>query len=228
MTYFNISPMMYVHNVTLAGGAFLAWLNMAKPDDPGLHNLTEAQIIEIFRSEKYHLLSPQPSDFVKATSSTDSAALSKVSVSRANRLYRYKTTQMTVDGNFLTLPHEESDPNLNPRSSSAKPIKIIGRLSITIAWWRILSKAIISGSPDCGKSVEGIFLLNRIFDTYADSPPPILYAASSISTSSLAYFQGFVSFEDSLAYKVMAANGPVWHVYDSTCPGYKERSTAGP
>jgi hypothetical protein len=226
------------HNVTLAGDAFLAWLNMAKPDDAGLHNLTEAQIIETFRSEKYHLLSPQPSDFVKATSSTDSAALSKVSVSRANRLYRCKTAQMTVDGNFLTLSHEEWIIGSKPQSS------IFVREAYKDHWEIIhhhcmvensIERVIISGSPGCGKSVEGIFLLNRIFDTYADSPPPILYAASSISTSSLAHFQGFVftvpdhiTFEDSLAYKVMAANGPVWHVYDSTCPGDKEGSTAGP
>ena len=56
-----------------------------------------------------------------------------------------------------------------------------------------------------------------------------------MSTSSLAYFRGFVftvpnhlTFEDSLAYKVMAANGPVWHIYDSTCPGDQEGSTVGP
>ena len=48
-------------------------------------------------------------------------------------------------------------------------------------------------------------------------------------------FQGFVftipdhlTFPDSLAYKVMSAKGPVWHVYDSTCPGDQEGGTSGP
>ncbi len=39
------------HSDTLAGDSFLAWLNMAKPDDPGLHHLTDGQIIETFRLE---------------------------------------------------------------------------------------------------------------------------------------------------------------------------------
>jgi hypothetical protein len=98
-----------------------------------------------------------------------------------------------------------------------------------------IERVLINGSPGAGKSVEGIFLVNQIFQHFAASPPPILYAESSVSGTSLAYIHGYVftvpnhiAFEDSLSYKVMVANGPVWHIYDSTCSGMKEGSTVGP
>lgn len=222
----------------LSGENFLAWLNEASLDHVDLQNLTDAQIIETFRSDKYNLLSPKPNDLGDPTSSTASKASRRVLVSKANRIHRCKIAQMTDDGNFLVLPYEEWIIGSKRQSS------IFARQAYKDHWELInhhcmvqksIERVIISGTPGCGKSVEGIFFINRIFDTFADNPPPILYAASATSTSSLAHFRGFVftvpdhlTFPDSLAYKVMSANGPVWHIYDSTCPVDKEGVTTGP
>ena len=145
---------------------------------------------------------------------------------------------MTADGNFLVLPHEEwiIGSKLQTSVFVHKAYKdhweLIHHhfmLQNSIEW------VIINGIPGCGKSVEGIFFINRIFDILADNQPPILYAASATSTSALAYFRGFVftipdhlTSPDSLAYKIMSTNGPVWYVYDSTCPVDKEGMTTGP
>ena len=84
----------------------------------------------------------------------------------------------------------------------------------------------ISGTPGCGKSVEGYYILYKIFDTFPDASPPILYAASENARSALIFLRGFVFtvgdyqlFEQSLSYKIMVANGPIWHIYDSIVPG---------
>jgi len=150
------------HNPNLSGDRLLAWLNRAKPDDAGLQNLT---VIETFRSEKYNLLSPQPNDFRNTISSNASTTLN-VSVSKANRIYHCKIAQMTTDGNFPILPDGEWIIGSKRQSS------IFVRQAYKDHWELIshhcmveksMERVIISGTPGCGKSVEGIFFINRIF-----------------------------------------------------------------
>ena len=74
-------------------------------------------------------------------------------------------------------------------------------------------------------------MLNGIFDTFADSPYATTYVIhfdKVVHLFSVFTLPNHLAFEDSLAYKIMAANGPVWHVYDSTCPGGKEGNITGP
>src|SRR5436305_6132609 len=73
--------------------------------------------------------------------------------------------------------------------------------------------------------MEGLYLLHQIFQTSPDNPPPVIYCDSETSNNGLAFFEGYVfnvpnyfQFEASLAYKTMAADGPIWHIYDSTVP----------
>jgi hypothetical protein len=225
------------HNANMSGDRFLTWLNEANLNNIDLQNLTDTQIIETFRSDKCKLLSPQPNDLEILTSADASTTSPAISVSKANRLYRCKMAQISSDSNFLILPQDwtlgaKRQTSISVRQAYKDHWELIKHHFMV---QKSIERVIISGTPGCGKSVEGIFLVNRIFDTYADNPPPILYAASATSASSLAYFRGFVftipdhlKFLDSLAYKIMAANGLVWHIYDSTCPVDKEGVTMGP
>ena len=220
----------------LEGDDFLDWLNDAATDDPILKNLTSKQIKITFRSEGHNLLRPTPKAFVGPSMSSRGHS---TDVSSANRLYRCKIAQMNSAGNLLSLPGNEKwvigdrqQSSIYVRDAYKDHWKIIKNHFIAE---KSIERLIISGSPGVGKSVEGIFLVHQIFEHFAHSPPPILYADCSITGSSLAFIHGYVftvpnhmAFEDTLSYKIMAANGPVWHIYDSTCPGVKEGSTFGP
>jgi hypothetical protein len=141
----------------------------------------------------YLLLCPQPRNVQQPSSYANTGSLDRcnVKVSRANRLHQCKTAILTDDGKFL-LPHEVWTIGVNGQSA------VLVRQAYKDHWKIIynhyvvensIEPVIISGSPGCGKSVEGIYFLNRIFDMYSENAPPILYASSSISTSPLAYFK---------------------------------------
>ena len=200
---------------------FISWLQDVNENSPSLRNLTDDEIKECFTYDKYRCLAkPQ---------ATDSDKISEVYASKMDRLSRCRSAQMTENDEFLVNPFGQWDVNGDPFDS----------LYIRQAYkdhWDIIQdhfltkrsnqRILISGTPGCGKSVEGYYLLYKIFNTFGSNPPPILYAASDNSQTCMVFLRGFVfaiddyiRFEQSLSYKIMDANGPIWHIYDSTSPG---------
>ena len=155
----------------------------------------------------------------------------EISFHKANSLYRCQSAFVMTDENndqFLVLPHGVWQCGVKKR-----PAFFIREAYVDhweIIYDHLVSKkknqrVIISGTPGTGKSVEGQYLLHRIFDTYAENPPPVLYATTSVSNICLVHLRGMffqiddhMKFEGTWAYDVMKAHGDVWHVYDSTCP----------
>jgi hypothetical protein len=222
-----------LYSMALTGDAFIDWLNKTEPPELRQQPLTGNQIIEAFKIDHHLMLFPEPAAPAPASESPPPpVAFQRNYVHPLNSLYRCQIASLTADGKFLTLPdNEQWDIADNGQSS------ILARKAYQDHWKIIkhhfvaeksTAKVIIGGSPGCGKSVEGIFLVYKIFHDFADSPPPILYASSPNNTSALVSFLGYVflvedhvKFEDSWGYKLMVANGPVWHIFDSTCPGTK-------
>ena len=201
---------------------FMLWLQKCPENSSALLQITADEIMECFTSEKYRFLA----------SPGDEAAVDKISdayASKFNLLTRCQLARMTDDGRFLVNPFGHWMINGDPFKS------IYIRQAYKDHWdiiydhfvnQRSNERVMISGTPGCGKSIEGHYLLHKIFNTFPDAPPPILYAASENARSALVYLRGFVFsvgdyklFEQSLSYKIMDANGPIWHIYDTTVPG---------
>ena len=81
---------------------------------------------------------------------------------------------------------------------------------------------ILSGSPGTGKSVESLFLINRLFHDLP-APPAILYVPPK-QNQCIVHYQGHFFSHDSYntfctgpLYKILATrtNGRIWHIYDS-------------
>ena len=201
---------------------FISWLQDVNENSPSLRNLTDDEIKECFIYDKYRCLAKPQDD-------SDSDKISEVYASKMDRLSRCRSAQMTENDEFLVNPFGQWDVNGDPFDS----------LYIRQAYkdhWDIIQdhfltkcsnqRILINGTPGCGKSVEGYYLLYKIFNTFGSNPPPILYAASDNSQTCMVFLRGFVfaindyiRFEQSLSYKIMDANGPIWHIYDSTAPG---------
>ena len=185
------------------------------------------------------MLAPHPEVSRVATASNDPQAMATISVSTANRIYRCTIAKLSDDGQFLELPTGHYW-TIGGKKRSCIFVRKGYQEHWEIVYHHFVVKksqetVIVSGTPGAGKSVEGVYFLHKLFDAFAGDVPPILYAESTTSNSSLVYFRGFVftvpdhqALEDTLSYKVLSANGPVWHIYDSSCPGDKEGTTNGP
>jgi hypothetical protein len=213
---------------------FLRWLKKIPPESPVLRKLSDEEIWETFTSES-HLLLAEP----KGPEDPDEISSSEISVGKFNQLARCQLAQMSEDGLHLAVPNDHWTIKGYERDS------IFIRQAYQDHWDIIYDhfmvqksrqRVIISGTAGCGKSIEGLFLLHKIFTTFSDNPPPIIYAHSETSKHALVYLRGFVfsitdyqQFENTLSHKIMDANGPIWHVYDSTVPGnYDGSQEVGP
>lgn len=199
-------------------------VNCLSANDPVLKELSDEEIVELILDEGYNLLDPFPN----VLQMKEEADERDIFVSPFNDFYRCKTAYLSEDQNHLVSPYSKWE------IGSYFPSSILARQEYKDHWNTIYNHFIVEGSTQqvilngtagCGKSVEGFFILNRIFASFPDNPPPILYAASETSYQALGYFRGFSFqiydhhvFQQSMTYKVMIANGPVWHIYDSTCP----------
>ena len=210
----------------------IRWLKDTPPDSPALRNVTNDEIWEAFVSENYRMLMRPPRSDEEINST-------EISGGKFNQLARCQLAQMSKDGQFLSVPNDQGS------------IKGIKKDSIFIRQaykdhWDIIydhfvvrksrDRVMISGTPGCGKSVEGIYLLHKIFTTFSDNPPPILYSQSDNSKQALAYVRGFIFFipdyrtwEGTVSHSIMDAFGPIWHIYDSTAPqNYNGGHEVGP
>ena len=201
---------------------FMLWLQKTPENSSALLEITADEIMECFISEKYRFLA-SPQDAVVIDKMSEAYA------SKFNLLTRCQLAKMTSDDRFLITPFGDWMVNGDPFES------IYIRQAYKDHWDIIYDhfvtqksneRVMISGTPGCGKSVEGYYLLYKIFNTFPYAPPPILYAASENARSALIFLRGFVFtvgdyklFERSLSYKIMDANGPIWHIYDATAPG---------
>ena len=197
------------------------WLNDIPETSPALKTLTDDEIQTAFTTEGCKLLAkPQnPSSEVSEL----------VEVSKYDYLTRCQLAQLSEDGPFLMVPNShwtikgDRQESIYIRQAYHDHWDIIyNHFVIEESSQRVL----ISGTPGCGKSIEGYFFLFKIFEVFSDNPPPIFYAPSETTRSAVVFFRGFVFatgdyhlFEQSLSYKIMDANGPIWHIYDSTVPG---------
>ena len=193
-------------------------------NNPVFKELSDDEIHELLDYEECYPLDPLPN----ALKRMEQTGNRDIFVSPFNELYRCKTAYLNEDQNRLVSPYSKWE------IGSYSPSSILARQEYKDHWNTIYNhfmvekstqRVILNGTAGSGKSVEGLFILNRIFTSFPDNPPPILYAASETSYHALGYFRGFFfqiprhfHFQHSLAYKVMIANGPVWHIYDSTCP----------
>lgn len=200
---------------------FMFWLNDLSETSPALKTLTDDEIQITFTSEGCKLLAKPQSPDEQVSEVTE--------VSKYDYLTRCQLAQLSEDGQFLVIPNSHWTIKGDRQ----------GSIYIRQAYhdhWDIVydhfvvqkssQRVLISGTPGCGKSIEAYFFLFKIFEIFSDSPLPIFYAPSETTRSAVVYFRGFVFttgdyhlFEQSLSYKIMDANGPIWHIYDSTVPG---------
>ena len=155
----------------------------------------------------------------------------EITFHKDNSLYCCQSAFVVRDENgdeFLVLPHGAWQCGVKERPSFFIREAYVDHWEIIydhLVSKKKIQRVIISGAPGTGKSVEGQYLLHRIFDTYAENPPPVLYATTSSSNICLVHLRGMffqiddhMKFDGTWAYDVMKAHGDVWHVYDSTCP----------
>jgi hypothetical protein len=147
------------------------------------------------------------------------------------------------DGNFLYLSHGHWFVARKPHAS------LLTRQTYKDHWELIkqrflvknaTQKVIIEGPTTArcagGKTSEHISdFLGETVCLFPDDTPPIPYAASPAPTTCILHFRDFtfdishhLQIMHSAAYNVMASNGPVWHIYDSTCPIDKTGFAHGP
>jgi hypothetical protein len=197
------------------------WLYDTLETSPALKTLTDDEIKMAFASDGCKLLA-RPQNHEEQISEL-------IEVSKYDYLTRCQLAQLSEDGQFLTVP------NSHWTIKGDKQESIYIRQAYRDHWDIIYDhfvvqessqRVLISGTPGCGKSIEGYFLLFKIFEIFSDNTPPICYASSETTKSAVVFFRGFVFttgdyhlFEQSLSYKIMDANGPIWHIYDSTVPG---------
>ena len=197
-------------------------------------NLTDDEVCQIFSLDGYDILEPFPMSLTgtdAGMSPSDDLTIASLepTVSVDNELYLCKSACVSADKRFLV------SPNLcwqyGYKNQSALYIREAYKEHWDIIYDHFAVKkkykerVIISGTPGGGKSVEGLFLLHKIFETTPDNSPPILYAATAESDVSLAHVRGMffaiddhAKFQTKKAYKVMRAHGAIWHVYDSSVP----------
>lgn len=201
---------------------FIDWLDNLEERSEPLKCLTRDQILQVFRTGNYRLLANDEKV-------SDDEISTEPSLSRLDVLSRCRFAQMSEDGNFLTAG----------RAPWLIGDQIQKKIFIRQAYkdhWDIIQdhfdnqksrqRLFISGTPGGGKSIEGLYILYKIFNICPENPPPIIYADSETTSSCCVYFQNYIftvhdyyQFEKSLAYKVMDADGPIWHVFDSNVPG---------
>jgi hypothetical protein len=200
---------------------FMFWLNDIPESSPALKILTDDEIKIAFTSEGCKLLAkPQ---------NHDEQISELIEVSKYDYLTRCQLAQLSEDGQFLKVPNShwtikgDRQESIYIRQAYHDHWDIIYDHFVV---QRSSQRVLISGTPGCGKSIEGYFFLFKIFEIFPDNPPPIFYAPSETTRSAVVFFRGFVFttgdyhlFEQSLSYKIMDANGPIWHIYDSTVPG---------
>jgi hypothetical protein len=203
---------------------FIRWLRATPDNSPELRKLSQDEIYETFvTAESCRFLSGcRPSEFASPISSRD------IFESDFDTLARCQVAQMSEDGGFLGVPNHpwmiKSDyqDTIFIRQAYKDHWDIIYHHFVVE---KSRQRVIISGTPGCGKSIEGFYFVHKIFQQFCDNPPPIIYASSETSKGALVHFSGqffavgdYHLFECSLSYKIMAANRPVWHIYDSTVP----------
>lgn len=201
---------------------FIDWLDCLEERSGHLKSLTRDQILQVFRTGKHRLLANEE----KIDGDEN---FSQPSLSRLDVLSRCRFAKISEDGEFL----------IAGRAPWLIGDQIQEKIFIRQAYkdhWDIIQdhfdnqksrqRLFISGTPGGGKSIEGLYILYKIFDMSPDNPPPIIYVDSETTNSCCVYFQNYIftvhdyyQFEKSLAYKVMDADGPIWHVFDSNVPG---------
>jgi len=154
---------------------------------------------------------------------------------KPNELYRCRIAHETEDGQFLVLPNdtwqfaENKTPGILIRRAYREHWALIQDHFSTSTM-----RLFISGSPGTGKSVEGLFILHKIFELRPC--PPVVYANSANNSNVLVYYRGldfqgsdYNAFMTSFAYTIMTCSGIIWHVFDSAAPSAGAgRELAGP
>ena len=148
-----------------------------------------------------------------------------------NPLHRCQSATLNMDGTMLTLSSGSTWGISKNRQST-----VVVRLAYWHHWEIIrnhfvteipagahqAAPVILSGSPGTGKSVESLFLINRLFHDFP-SAPAILYVSPNQNGCVIHYEGHFFAHDNYNAfcigplYKILATrtNGRIWHIYDS-------------
>ena len=198
-------------------------------------SMSDDEICQIFNLDGYDILQPFPKSLTGGpdvdTSVADDLTIESLhpTVSADNGLYLCKSANVSADGRFLVLPNlhwqygYKEQSALYIRDAYKEHWDVIHDHFVVKKKYK--ERVIINGTPGGGKSVEGLFLLHKIFEMTSDNSPPILYAATAESNVALAHVRGMffeidnhAKFKTKKAYKLMRAHDAIWHVYDSSIP----------